>query len=227
MIHPTSSVGYGVKRTCRRTYSVGRSDRARMRSSWRPKASTAASICRSHDGTQIAPCSMTPMRRRREALEHAVEDHGGERLRRRPGDAHVVDGPEVLLAAVEVGRHGQPVVEVVPVDEVARSPDVEDHADAGFLGAVPTPGPGRCGWASARVGIPTPPAARPLPCRWLRPPWRGPGRSRRAVRSRSGGAGRRRSRTPPCRGCGPVPRRRRGRGRRRAPSRADAGCGRC
>ena len=63
MIQPTSSVGYGVNRTWRRTYSLGRSDSACSRSSWRAKASNADSICRVHDGTQIAPCSMTPMRR--------------------------------------------------------------------------------------------------------------------------------------------------------------------
>ena len=63
MIQPTSSVGYGVKRTWRRTYSLGRSDSARSRSSWRAKASNADSIWRIHDGTQIAPCSITPMRR--------------------------------------------------------------------------------------------------------------------------------------------------------------------
>ena len=62
MIQPTSSVGYGVNRTWRRTYSLGRIDSARSRSSCLTNASNADSICRIHDGTQIAPCSMTPMR---------------------------------------------------------------------------------------------------------------------------------------------------------------------
>ncbi len=53
-------MGYGVKRICRVTYSVGRSDKARSRSSWRANASNADSICRVHDGTQMAPCSITP-----------------------------------------------------------------------------------------------------------------------------------------------------------------------
>ena len=52
-----------MKRIWRRTYSLGRSDRARSRSSWRAKASKADSIWRIHDGTQMAPCSITPMRR--------------------------------------------------------------------------------------------------------------------------------------------------------------------
>src|SRR5690606_40006409 len=73
----------------------------------------------------------------REPLQHAVEDHGGQRLRRRAGDAHVVDRPEVLLAAVEVGWDRQAVVEVVGVDEVARPADVEDDRDAGLLGPGP------------------------------------------------------------------------------------------
>ena len=63
MIHPTSSVGYGVKRIWRRTYSLGRIDSACSRSSCRAKASNADSIWRIHDGTQIAPCSITPTRR--------------------------------------------------------------------------------------------------------------------------------------------------------------------
>ena len=66
----------------------------------------------------------------REGLEHAIEDHGGERLRRRDGDAHVVDGPEILFAAVEVEWDGLAVDEVVGVDEGARAPDVEDDRDA-------------------------------------------------------------------------------------------------
>ncbi len=63
MIQPTSSVGYGVARIWRRTYSDGRSDSARSRSSCRWKASKADSICFIHDGIQMAPCSMTPTRR--------------------------------------------------------------------------------------------------------------------------------------------------------------------
>src|ERR671914_32091 len=51
-----------VKRTWRRTYSLGRSDSDCRRSSWRANASNADSICRVHDGTQMAPCSITPMR---------------------------------------------------------------------------------------------------------------------------------------------------------------------
>ena len=52
-----------MHRTCRRTYSDGRSDSFCRRSSWRANASNADSICRIHDGTQTAPCSITPMRR--------------------------------------------------------------------------------------------------------------------------------------------------------------------
>ncbi len=63
MIQPTSSVGYGVTRTWRRTNSVGRSDSSRRRSSWRTNAANAASMWRSHDGTHTAPCSITPIRR--------------------------------------------------------------------------------------------------------------------------------------------------------------------
>ena len=40
----------------------------------------------------------------REPVEHAVEDHRRHREHHRVRDAHVVDGPEVLLTAVEVGR---------------------------------------------------------------------------------------------------------------------------
>ena len=46
-------------------------------------------------------------------LEHPVEDQRGQRLGRRDRDPHVVDRAEVLLAAVEVGRHGLAVDEVV------------------------------------------------------------------------------------------------------------------
>ena len=60
MIHPTSSVGYGVNFICRRTYSLGRSSSARTRSSCFTNASKALSICRIQLGTQIAPCSTTP-----------------------------------------------------------------------------------------------------------------------------------------------------------------------
>ena len=62
MIHPTSSVGYGVARIWRRTYSLGRIESCWRRSSWRANASNADSIWRIHDGSQIAPCSMTPIR---------------------------------------------------------------------------------------------------------------------------------------------------------------------
>src|SRR5579862_2912648 len=85
----------------------------------------------------MAPCSMTPDAQSREPLQDAVEDHGGERLGRRPGNPHVVDGPEVLLTAVEVGRHGQAVHEVVAVDEIAGAADVEDEGQAGFLDTGP------------------------------------------------------------------------------------------
>ena len=92
-----------VKRTCRCTYSEGRRESCCSRSSWRQNASNADSIWRT-DGTQIAPCSITPICRS-EALEHPVEDERGEGLGRRVRDPHVVDRPEVLVAAVEVGRH--------------------------------------------------------------------------------------------------------------------------
>ncbi len=53
------------------------------------------------------------------------------------GNAHVVDGSEVLLAAVEVGRYRQPVVEVVPIDQIAGAADVEHDRDARLLRARP------------------------------------------------------------------------------------------
>ena len=59
----TESIGHAVLEHMLRTYSLGRSDRSRRRCSWRAKASNADSIWRIHDGTQTAPCSITPMRR--------------------------------------------------------------------------------------------------------------------------------------------------------------------
>ena len=70
------------------------------------------------------------MRELGEALEDAVEDHRRQGLRRGSGDAHVVDGAEVLLAAVEVGRDRQPVAEVAGIDQVAGAADVEHDRDA-------------------------------------------------------------------------------------------------
>ncbi len=88
-------------------------------------------------GTHEAPCSITPNRRRGKRSEDAVEDQRGERLHGRVRDRHVVDGAEVLGAAVEVGHRGQPVLEVVRVEELAAAAHVEDDRDARLLGLGP------------------------------------------------------------------------------------------
>ena len=63
MIQPASSCGYGVTRTWRVMYSLGRSSSCWSRSSFRRKASAAESSVRMSPGSQVPPCSMTPKRR--------------------------------------------------------------------------------------------------------------------------------------------------------------------
>ncbi len=70
-------------------------------------------------------------------LQHAVEDHRGQRLGRRAGDGHVVDGAEVLVAAVEVGDVGAAVDEVLRVQQLPAAADVQDDRDARLLGLPP------------------------------------------------------------------------------------------
>ncbi len=53
------------------------------------------------------------------------------------GDTHVVDRPEVLLTAVEVRRNGQSVAEVVRIDQIAGTTDMEDDGNVGVLGPRP------------------------------------------------------------------------------------------
>ena len=109
-----------MARIWRRTNSLGRSERSCSRCSCLRNASKADSIWRIQPGTQMAPCSITPIFSARVPLEHAVEDHRGERLGRRSGDGHVVDRAEVLVAAVEVGDVGAAVHEVLRVRAAAR-----------------------------------------------------------------------------------------------------------
>src|SRR5207249_6772811 len=73
----------------------------------------------------------------REALEDAVDDEGREGLHGGPGDRHVVDGAEVLRAAVEVGHRRKPVLEVARVEELPATADVEHDRDARLLGDRP------------------------------------------------------------------------------------------
>ena len=128
------------------------------------------SIWRIQPGTQMAPCSITPIFSARVPLEHAVEDHRGERLRGRAGDGHVVDRPEVLVAAVEVGDVGAAVHEVLRVEQLPAAADVEHDRDAGLLRLRATRGRGRCGWGSARWGSRSGRAARRRPSRSPRRP---------------------------------------------------------
>ena len=62
-IHPASSWGYGVTRTCRRICSLGVNDIFCKRSSFLRKASAAESSDRIQPGTQLAPNSIRPIRR--------------------------------------------------------------------------------------------------------------------------------------------------------------------
>src|SRR3546814_3057571 len=79
----------------------------------------------------------TTLFRSRVPLEHPVEDHRGEGLGGRAGDGHVVDGAEVLVAAVEVGHLGPAVDEVLRVEQLAAATHVEDDGDARLLGLAP------------------------------------------------------------------------------------------
>jgi hypothetical protein len=71
------------------------------------------------------------------SLEDAVDDPRGERLGGRSRNGHVVDGAEVLVAAVEVLDVRAAVLEVHRVEQLAAAAHVEDHRDAGLLRLPP------------------------------------------------------------------------------------------
>jgi hypothetical protein len=60
-----------------------------------------------------------------------------ERLHGRVRNRHVVNGPEILLATVEIRRHRKAVAEITVIDEVAGTADMEHNRNACFLGAGP------------------------------------------------------------------------------------------
>ena len=163
----------------------------------------------------MAPCSITPILQRGKPLEHAVEDHRGQRLHRRPGDGHVVDRAEVLVAAVEVGRDRRRRSRSTSGRAAARRrrrgtrsgcrpprPVAHTGSSPMWLGEWPV----RAGRRDEQGGG--------AHVDRLARPWPPSGRSRPAARSRWAAAAGRPSRTRPCRGCGRGRRRRRGRGRR-------------
>ena len=135
--HPTSSVGYGVARIWRCTYSVGRSSSAAqallVTGERLERRLHLVDPARDPHGTELDRAEPQA----REPVEHAVEDHRRHREHHRVGDAHVVDRAEVLLTAVEVGRDRQTVQEVVVVEVVALAADVEHDRDPGVLGGGP------------------------------------------------------------------------------------------
>ena len=103
-------------------------------------------------GSQIAPCSITPMRSSGKRSSTPSKIIVASVCMGGPGIAHVVDRAEVLVAAVEVGRDRQAVLEVVGSMQVAGAADVEDDRDAGLLGLGPHRVERRCGSASGRAG---------------------------------------------------------------------------
>ena len=228
MIQPTSSVGYGVKRIWRRTYSLGRIDRSLqpfLVADERVERRLHLAHPRRHPDRALLDHADPQTR---EALEHAVEDHRRQRLRGRDGDAHVVDGAEVLLAAVEVGRDRQPVAEVVRVDQLTGAADVEHDRHAGLAGRRPHGVEARRGSVSARAGSPTRPAAPPRPISIA-------SFASAGARSRSASGTYSVAQQPGVDGTeldhaavvGTGARRSPTRCRRRAPSRAVGGCGTC
>ena len=178
MIQPTGSVGYGVTRIWRRTYSLGRSSSRRSRSSVFANASSADSICRIQLGSHTRALLDDADLEAREVIEDAVEDHRRQRLHRRERDRHVVDRAEVLGAAVEVGHHRQAVLEVVRDRAAGRRRRRGRRSARRPPAPPPRPGRGRCGSASVRAGRPTGSSA---PCS----PWRSPPRPARGRASKS------------------------------------------
>ena len=164
MIQPTSSVGYGREADLA-AHVLARPQRQRLQAFLVAAEGVEGRLHLAHPRRHPDRALLDDADAQvGETLEHAVEDHRRQGLRRRSGDAHVVDGAEVLLAAVEVGRDRQPVAEVVGIDQVAGAADVEHDRDAAPRSPRPTPDRGRRGWGSGCGGHPdaTRSAAAPM-----------------------------------------------------------------
>ena len=126
IVQPVSSCGYGVTRTWRCTYSLGRRSIGLQ-----PRLVLAERLVR---GVERAHPARDPGgaelddadAQRRIAHEHTVDDQRVQRLHHRERDREVVDRLEVRVAAVEVGHRRQAVVEEVGRHHVrARAGDVQ------------------------------------------------------------------------------------------------------
>ena len=208
MIQPTSSCGYGVNRTWRRDVLARASGSSRCRrSSCLTNASKAESIWRIHPGTHDRALLDDADPQRREALEHAVEDHRRQRLHRRLGDAHVVEpsGSSRRRRGSRARRAGRCGSTPGPSAGRRRRGTRSGRRPPG---PSPTAGRGRRGSGSARAGTPTGPSA----------PRRRASSASAAIAigasidgerhvARRQQAGVDASRSRPCRGCGPARRR--------------------
>ena len=200
MIQPTSSVGYGVNRTWRRTYSLGpqrqrpgaapRGGRTRRRPT-PSAASTTAPRSRPARSRRCAGRGTARARRRRSSWPASGPAGRGCPCSRPSGSSPRRRGSRA--------GSGRPLREVGGVDQVAGAADVEHDGDAGLLGPGPHAGRGRRGWASGPAGSRRRPAGPRRPCAMASSASAGgPVEVGQRARSRWAAGGGRRSRTRPC-----------------------------